>query len=477
MTTNVPTPTFGADGFVLPTEQAILEGVQLDYNVAFGVTLNPGLSTPQGQLASSTAAIIGDANVVFLYIANQVDPAFSEGRMQDAIARIYFLERIPSAPTVVEAQCSGLTGVVIPIGALARATDGNLYVATERGTIPAGGTVTLPFACTVEGVIPCPAGTLTEIAQALNGWESITNSDAGALGRDVETRANFEERRRLSTAINSTGQLPAILGAVLAVEDVLDAFVTENPTSSPLRFGGTWLSPHSLYVCALGGEAQDIAEAIWSRKAPGCAYNGDTVVTVEDPSPSYSAPAPTYEVRFQRPDIIDFTVLVVIRDNVQIPEDALDQIQDAIIAAFAGSDGGSRAKIGNVIFASRYYGPVTALGDWAQVVKITLGRTGSVASIVGSITGQVLTVSQVTSGQIAVGNLVAGSGIECTTITSFVSGTLGGSGVYLVAESQVSGTGIVMNVTELLDLVELDIDEAPSVSADGICLQLVDIVL
>ena len=104
MTTNVPQISFTANGFVAPTEQAILAGVQADYNAAFGGNLNfgtttqPGGAPPQVQMAGSTAAIIADADGTFIQFVNQVDPDNAEGFMQDAIGRIYFLNRIPGAP-------------------------------------------------------------------------------------------------------------------------------------------------------------------------------------------------------------------------------------------------------------------------------------------------------------------------------------------------------------------------------------------
>lgn len=471
---SVPTPTLGGSGFIIPSEAAVLAGVQADINSAFGGNLNQSLATPQGQLASSLTAIVGDAYALFQWFTQQVDPAYSEGRMQDGIARIYFLERIPSAPTVVNATCRGLPGVVIPVGALAKADDGNLYVARERLAIGDDGEVVVAFACTVDGPIPCPAGALNTIQQALNGWDSILNEEAGALGRDVESRSVFEERRALSTAINSTGQLPAIYGGVAAVEDVLDAFVTENNTPFANLVGGVWLAPHSIYVCVLGGEDQAVAEAIWARKAPGAGYTGNVTVTVEDPNPAYSPPPPSYEVTFQRPEIVDYTVLVRARDGINVPSDALAQVQAAVIAAFAGTDGGSRAKIGSFIFASRYYAPVIDLGPWLEVLQISVGRTGAKASIAGKISGAVLTVSSVVRGQVDIGDLVSGSSVDTGTLVTGLAGGTGGIGDYYVSPVQTSGTGYdAMLVTELSDVGDqLRIDEAPAISAPTIHLRL-----
>ena len=64
--TAVPTPTLGANGFIAPAESAILTGVEQDIQAAFGGNLNMSPATPQGQLASSLAALIGNVNNLFL---------------------------------------------------------------------------------------------------------------------------------------------------------------------------------------------------------------------------------------------------------------------------------------------------------------------------------------------------------------------------------------------------------------------------
>jgi hypothetical protein len=355
-------------------------------NAAFGGNLDPGLSTPQGQLASSLTAIVGASNDQFVLYTNQVDPAFAAGRMQDGIARIYFITRNPALPTVVTATCTGLPGVAIPSGAMALATDGNLYTCTGGGTIGLGGTVSLQFACVVTGPIACPAGSLSVIYRAVPGWDTIINPADGVLGVNVESRAAFETRRQQSVAKNSVGMLTSILGAVLGVAGVLDAYATENPTAAPVTIGGVSVGANSLYVAVTGGATQDIGNAIWSKKPPGCAYTGTTTVTVLDSNSGYSLPLPSYTVKFTigTPTAIKF--VVTIPNTTSAPSDALAQIQAAIIAAFAGADGGRRARIGSTIYASRFYGAVAALGAWAQVISMQVGLvTGNANSVTMTI--------------------------------------------------------------------------------------------
>jgi hypothetical protein len=390
MTTNVPPVQFTPTGLIVPQASAVLAGVQADINEALGGGVNPALETPQGQLASSQAAIVNDANAVFAEFVNQVDPDTASGFMQDAIARIYFIDRQPGAPTVVACECVGNAGTVIPAGAQAQDTSGNRYVAVDGGIIPPGGTLVLTFANVADGPIPCPANTLTVIFQAITGWDTINNPLDGILGANVESQAAFAYRRAQSVARNARGSLPSIYAAVFDVADVLDVYVTENVTSSPINVGSTGytLVPHSLYVAAVGGDNDDIAQAIWTKKDVGADYNGNTTVVVTDQS-GYLPPFPTYNVKFERPPALPILFAVQIVDDPSLPSNIVDLIKASIIATFSGADGGQRVRIGANLLASKFYAGVinTAPGQ-VQVISILLG------SVTPTLTAQLIGIDQ-----------------------------------------------------------------------------------
>lgn len=472
ITTNVPSVTWTDRGFVVPATADVLAGVLADINEAFGGQLNMALDTPQGQLASSEAAVIDNVNAVFLKYTTQVDPLFAQGRMQDAIARIYFIERNPAQPTVVACVCTGLTGVSIPDGSIAVAADGNQYICTGGGVIGNDGTVTLVFACAVVGPIACPPDSVNQIYRAVFGWDSINNTDAGVVGNDVEGRAAFEERRAQSVALNSNGSLPSIKGAVLTVPNVIDAYVVENVLNTAQTIGGVSVYPNSLYVSVVGGDAQAICEAIWSRKAPGCAYNGNTTRTVLDTSAGYVPPYPAYSVSFEIPDALEIIFDVEIASNQFVPADADLQIQNAIIAAFAGQDGMSRAKIGTTLFASRFYPPLMALGSWVQIISIEIGSINSAsASFTMSIAGANMTVSSAVANTIMPGQVIvdsSGAVAPGTTIVSQTSGTTHGAGIYVVSQAQTVSSRAVKSVTPNLFDIDVNLDQVPVVSAANI---------
>jgi hypothetical protein len=422
--TNVPAPTFGANGFIVPAEQDIFNGVMADLNAAFGGKLNTALNTPQGQLATTIAALVSNADSIFQLYTQLVDPAFSYGRMQDAIARINFLTRQGSTATAVQCLCIGEQGVTVPVGATAKAADGNIYSCTEAGTFPAGGSMTLSFACNTLGPVACPANSLNQIYQSISGWDSVNNPTDGVIGNNTESSQAFEARRSASVAVNSIGSLASILGAVLSVPGVLDAFAAENVLGTSATIGGVTLVANSIFVSVVGGAAQDIGNAIWSKKAPGCNYNGNTTVTVTDDNPAYSPPFPTYQVTFEIPIGTAVLFAVVLANNPQVPANAATLVQNAIIAAFSGNSGGIRAKIGETVFASTYYAAVTALGSWVQIRSILVSSiNNATATFTGSIAGNTLTVSGSVVGAIAIGQTLLDAAGNIAPGTTIVSGS------------------------------------------------------
>lgn len=373
--TNVPSVVFGATGVVLPAEADVLTGVQSDINQAFGGGVNPALNTPQGQLSQSLTAIIGDKNNQIAEVANQVNPDYADGRWQDEIGRIYFIDRNPAEATAINVTCVGLSGTVIPVGAKVSDANGNIYACTAAGTIPTGGSISLQFACAVYGPTAVPA--TVSIYQTVVGWDTATIT-GGTVGSNVESRADFEYRRRNSVALNGKGSLPSIYANVFAVSGVLDVYVAENTTNAPITVGSSnySLAPHSIYVAAVGGTAANIAQAIWLKKDVGADYNGNTSVVVTDTS-GYNIPYPTYTVKYQVPASLPILFAVQIANNSALPSNIVALVQNAIISAFSGGDGGPRARIGSTIFASRFYIPVAAIGMNVSILSILIGTSSA----------------------------------------------------------------------------------------------------
>ncbi|MBS9432640.1 baseplate J/gp47 family protein [Photorhabdus hainanensis] len=378
LTTSVPGVTFTKTGLTVPDEVDILNGRLNDLATAMGGAMSTSLTTPQGQIAMSDAAIIADKNDQLLAIVNQINPDYATGRFQDAIGRIYFLDRIPASGTTVTATCTGLVNTVIPIGSIAQDKKGYLYHSITEVKIPDSGSVDVVFQNSTSGPLACQIDDLNTIYSSVPGWSGISNASAGVPGTDEETRANFEYRRKQSVAKNATNSLHAIYAAVLEVNGVADAYVISNDTSVVKTVGVSKyrMVPNSIYSAVYGGKTEDVARVIWKKKPPGIPTNGNTTHTIVDDE-NYVQPYPEYEIKYVIPAPIRVYVDVSLANSDYLPADIETQVQSAIAQAFNGEDGGTRARIASTLFAGRYYSGVYNIDTSSvDIYNITLSRDG-----------------------------------------------------------------------------------------------------
>ena len=412
--TNTPAISWGTQGPVAPSGPAVLAGVQADYDQAYNVTFNWNGTNGISQQASSQAAVVNNTNQIIIYYVNQVDPAYSSGRMQDAICRINFVTRLPAEPTTLQIACTG-SSAAIPAGPASYGTiqdpAGNIYQCTEAGTLPSGGgTITLSFACVTPGPIAVPAS--VKIYQAIPGWDSAAVV-SGVQGQNTETSQQLELRRQQSVAANAVNSNSAILGNVLGVAGVLDAYVIDNPTNSPVTYNsGTpaayTLAANSLLVTVTGGASAAVANAIWSKKPPGIPMSGNTSATVYDQNPAYSPPYPSYTISWEIPPALQIFFAVTIANSSLVPSNATALVQQAIINAFNGANSGA-------IFTA-------------------------------SIAGTTMNVTAVASGTIAVGQTISGPGVVPGTTVAALGTGAGNAGTYVVSTAQtVASTTITSN--------------------------------
>lgn len=372
ISTAVPSMTFSASGIVAPDLIDVLNGVQADQKTAYGSDLSSDLATPQGQEAMTQTAIIGDKNDQLLAVSNMVNPDYSAGRWQDGIGKIYFLERKPATGTKVTATCRGLVGTLIPAGSMAQDSNGYIYTSDSDAIIGNDGTVQVVFTNTTVGAIECAIGALNSIYKTVSGWSEVFNVVAGVLGRETESRAAFEFRRRQSVANNAQHTDGALLGTILALNGVVDAYVQSNNTAVAKSLGSTSvnLPVGTMYIAVYGGNAADIANAIDSKKNPSCATQcpaSNTNYTVID-DVNYTSNYPTYQYYWTTPTALPVYVKVTIENNTLLPSTITSNIQAAVLAAFSGEDGGAKARIGSRITSGRFYSGIQSIDQQNVII-------------------------------------------------------------------------------------------------------------
>lgn len=374
---NVPKLTITYQGVTVPQATAIRAGVLADYNVAFGGNLNiTSSATPQAHIADNLTQDITDANAAVAAVVAGVDPATSEGRMQDGIGRIYFFDRKGATSSVVLATVTGQPGATLPSGSLARDINGLYWTSSGAVTFPAGGVATVEFSCTTPGPVQLGIGELNRIAQASPGWDAINNTGAAVTGTSVESRAEFEARRFASVAKNAHGSAAAIRGSVWDVPGVIDVYAYDNFLGVPVTKGATdyEIPANCVYVAVVGGTDDDVGMAIFKKKDGGCNLTGNTYVVVEDSESGVAYPYPTYTISWERPAALPIKFMVNIRNNPALPANITDLVKQSVVETFNGLNGFQRARIGSEIFASNYYGPIAQISPSVQVLSVKVGK-------------------------------------------------------------------------------------------------------
>jgi hypothetical protein len=154
-----------------------------------------------------------------------------------------------------------------------------------------------------------------------------------------------------------------------------------------------------------------------------------------------------------------------------VPSDAATQIQTAVLNAWAGSDGGPRMRIGSTVYASRFYAAVATLGPWAQIIEIELGSSATpTCAFTASIATNVLTVTAVTSGTLAIGHTIQGTGIpDGVTITALGTGT-GGTGTYTLSQqiNTIATPETMISILPNQDLIAVGVAHIPVIGAADI---------
>ena len=373
-----------ATGLSAQDTAAIRAAIVADWENIFDdedATLNTSPESPAGQIIDSIAVLVTAKDSEVLEVANQFNPAVADGRFQDALAKIYFITRKTAEPTVVTCKCVGVQNTVIPSGAIIRNTDGYRLRSLGAATIPASGNVNIEFACEETGPINIGANTCTDIVTVIPGWDMVSNSVAGVLGRDAESRAEFEYRRHASVANNAHGSVSALYGTLANLAGVLDVQVLENRSDTAETQWGLSIPGHSVAVCIYGGSNSAIAEAIYNKLGNGCGTTGSTTV-------SYTAPdtGVAYSYKIVRPSTQNFKVRATIRRTASTPGTIVQDLQTALVNDFYGLDensGNVRVGLAQTVYASRF--SVAAIKTAGVVdlvsIEVALG-SGAFASYV-----------------------------------------------------------------------------------------------
>lgn len=362
-------------GVVVDDGATVRSNVATSWKEAFKIDettpeLNTEPETPAGQLIDGLTALIIQKDNDLLFLSNMFNPETAVGIFQDALAKIYFIERHVAQPTTVICTCKGLQGTQIPAGSIVEDTNGNQLTNAELAQIGASGEVNVLFSCVETGPIVINENSVNKIVSVIPGWDSVNNSAAGVLGRDRETQTEFEQRRYDSVAKNSHGLAESIEGSINNLEDVITCRIEQNRTNETIEMLGVEIPAHSVYLSVYGGTSQEVGNVLYNKLDAGCGTAGNTSVSVRD-----TINGSLHTFYYTVPTQLNTYVKVSVNENAVYNADTIKQ---AIIDNFNGvTEGFVRIKMGDTLYSSRFYQSVINAG-LNELVKIELSTDNSI---------------------------------------------------------------------------------------------------
>lgn len=328
-------------GFRRPTYAELLDALEHKARELFGSTANLTVRSPLGIFLRIFAWML---NLLFSTVEDVYNSRFIDtavGASLYNLGRAIGLRLLGAQKAVGYLTFSGTDGSEVPEGYLAETITGQQYIVLRSGYI-LDGSVTLP----ASAVIPGPDGnvaenTVTILTNPKTGVATVTNAKPFEGGRNTETDAEFRERYYKSVDFAGGVNIEAIVAEIYeSVEAVIAVTGEENDTDSESNSG---LPPHSIEIVAYGGLDEDVAKAIYRRKAAGIQTFGNTTVSV------VSAAGTLHDIKFSRPAPVNVWVRVenLVTDTA-FPLDGLEQIKERIVD-FIGADTRGGLNIGQAV--------------------------------------------------------------------------------------------------------------------------------
>lgn len=256
----------------------------------------------------------------------------------------------------------GTAGVVVPQNSVVTDAAGNEFYTEISGTIPAS----VKVISKVSGILALPAGTITTIKSAVNGWTSVTQTIDGTSGAVAETEEAFRNRRNRMVQKNFVSA-PSLVQTRLLELGLEQATVVNNSGSTTLSDGTP--AKHIHVVVGEVGTITDenIARTIMVTMGLGTQTYGSTSVTIND---SQGIPQ---TIKFSKATAVPIYVTVDLTylsaETAGVTETIQAAIATDINAYLTGED----------VYWSRLLEHITPYGK-AKVSSIKVGRTASPAT-------------------------------------------------------------------------------------------------
>lgn len=351
-------------GLQVKTPMEIVDTLSQALQTIYGLDINLSQNTPDGQLLNIFAQAQSDVLELLVAAYNSFGVETAFGTVLDQRVALNGLARKAGTYTFQDIEITvdraltleGLGDEIAnPDGTGFTVADdaGNQFILAADHAFIGAGSATLTFRAKNVGAVETVANSIQNQVTVTLGVTEVNNpTGASSIGEDEESDVDLKLRHARSFKLASTGPADAVEAAIQEVDDVTDAFVIENGTAAPV----SGIGAHSIWAIVEGGSDQDIGQAIYSKKAPGCGMTGGETAVVARPNGS------TFTAKFDRPILEDlYMAFTIVPKKAGVTFD-LVLIKEQLTTALRYRLGQS-ANIGDIVVAMQTIAPLGVLTD------------------------------------------------------------------------------------------------------------------
>lgn len=386
-----------ADGFTAKTLEDIQTAIEGDQRALVSAGLNTSSASPIGQVNGIVASKVREVWELAQAVYNSFFASQAEGYALTLRSALTGTVRSAATYSTVAATVNVEPGTYA-IGSLIASVDGsptsrfsNSTEVVNAGAVAAN--VAATFTCETTGPVRANAGTLTVIAQAVTGWNSITNAADATLGAEEETDEALRIRREQELRAQGSTTVNAILADLLRdVDGVVSVSILENDTGTT---DGNGVPAHSIECIVYGpasptsADNQAVAEVIFGSKAAGIGTYGTTTKTVVDDQGT------SHSVKLTRPTTLDAYVELTI--EVDADTYAGDTAVKEAVAAAADGLGP-----GDILDWRRVVGLPYSVSGVTRVTAFGMSTSGGGPFTETSITPTIRQIVTISTANVAV---------------------------------------------------------------------------
>lgn len=326
---------FTDSGLLIATENEIYQAI-VDKCLAIDPNFNTDPSTFDGYMNAWHAENYRIMAEALLDAHNSKDPRKARDAQLNIIGSLTGKSRKDGTLSKISGTISGTSGTVVLAGSVVAGDQS--WTIDSNTTIGVGGTASVTATCAVVGAIEPDIGSITTIKTTIGGWTGFTNTGLNQIGTDAESNAGFRASREKSVARSGSNQVDSTLAEIYALDNVMRVAGYPNPTGSAdvsdkNPYG---LPKNSVTYVIQGGDSDEIAQAIYNKKAPGHELNGaGTIEEIEVTSTVHTSNSQL--ITFGRPTYIDMVLSIELADpEGNLPANIESLISDAVISYGAG---------------------------------------------------------------------------------------------------------------------------------------------